>query len=129
METALETQTVERKKAVSQQRPRRGQNEMRPKKVDRDEERMMTSMEKESCKSAALIAGASKILNDFVNGSSWGVETSIEVAQELLSMARSSEESARSFARLANPGPGRTRRPRRADPKPTEAKTKGKGST
>ena len=46
------------------------------------------SAERSFAKSDALVAGASKLLNEWINGTSWGPEIVIDVAIELLEQAR-----------------------------------------
>lgn len=81
-----------------------------------DEEKLGQS-ERHNAKAAALMAGAEKLLTDFIGNQSWGTEITIDVALELLEEAKR-ERAAGVFmyqSILVVPGTGRRMRVR--DPK------------
>lgn len=80
-----------------------------------DVESELEAAELESCKSAALIAGAAKILTDFVNGTSWGTLAAIGAAEDLLDDARSAHEYGREIRNSLSLASGR--RPRATNKK------------
>ncbi len=67
---------------------------LKPKRFSDKQLEDVEEMETEHCRAAALIAGANKIMTDFVNGSSWGTRITIDVASELLEEAGLAEDAA-----------------------------------
>lgn len=75
---------------------RRPQNLKSPrKKISPQQEAALSRAEHHYAKSVALMAGAAKILDGFVAGTSWGDETTVDVCIELLEEARAERLRAR----------------------------------
>lgn len=55
----------------------------------------MERAERHHAEAAALIAGATKLLSDFVNGTSWGTEIALDVSIRLLANAKEQDRLAR----------------------------------
>lgn len=66
-------------------------NRRNPKSKKIDEE-AMEQAERHNCKCAALMAGAGKILTDFIGNQMWGNDTTIDVALQLLRQAKKERE-------------------------------------
>lgn len=70
--------------------------------------------ERHHAKAAGLIAGATRLLSDFINGTAWGSDISIDAAIELLHEARVERERAKqSFRERRDSIRPRTNGPRR----------------
>ena len=72
----------------------------------------LDASERHYCKSAALVAGATKVLSDFVNGTSWGTDAAIDIAVQLLEEAKGERQEGRRQAEKAS-NPRRARYGRR----------------
>lgn len=69
----------------------------------------MELAERHHAKASGLVAGATRLLSDFINGTSWGTEIAIDAAIELLHEARVERERAKQSIRERPHYPARAR--------------------
>lgn len=83
---------------------------LRKNKID---DRAMESAERHYAKSAALMAGAGKLLTDYIANSSWGNRITIDVSLQLLEEARGELQAGDFQHRKAKDPANRNRMPRK----------------